>query len=78
MIKSAARRRRRPADVNTINIADPEQIRYWCRIFGCTQSELLAAVKILGPARMDVEKYVKRRAANQATVSARRRERSSQ
>lgn len=78
MIKSSARRRRRPVDVNTINIADPEQIRYWCRLFGCTQSVLLAAVKILGPARMDVEKYVKRRAANQASVSGRKRERSSQ
>jgi hypothetical protein len=32
---------------------------------------LLAAVKVLGPARIDVEKYVKRRAANQSSLSAR-------
>jgi hypothetical protein len=71
--KSVARKRRRPADVNTINVADPEQIRYWCRLFGCTQSDLLAAVKILGPARIDVEKYVKSRAANQASATLRTR-----
>ena len=76
MIKSVARRRRQPADVDTIDVADPAQVRYWCRLFGCTQSDLLAAVKILGPARTDVEKYVKRRAANQASISLRKRQRS--
>ena len=58
------RRRRRPQDLTTINVANSEQVRYWCRLFNCTQSDLLAAVKILGPARIDVEKYVTRRAAN--------------
>ena len=58
------RRRRRPQDLTTINVANSEQVRYWCRLFNCTQSDLLAAVKILGPARMDVEKYVTSRAAN--------------
>ncbi len=58
------RRRRRPDDPNKINVADSEQVRYWCRLFNCTQSDLRAAVKILGPARIDVEKYVTRHAAN--------------
>lgn len=58
------RRRRRPQDLTTINVANSEQVRYWCRLFNCTQSDLLAAVKILGPARIDVEKYVTSRAAN--------------
>ena len=47
-----------------INIADSDDVRYWCRKFGCAQSDLLAAVKVLGPVALDVAKYVKRRAAN--------------
>lgn len=47
-----------------INVADPNDVRYWCRELGCAQSDLLAAVKILGPVAVDVAKYVKRRAAN--------------
>ena len=47
-----------------INIADSDDVRYWCREFGCAQSDLLAAVKVLGPVALDVAKYVKRRAAN--------------
>ena len=47
-----------------INVADPNEVRYWCRELGCAQSDLLAAVKILGPVALDVAKYVKRRAAN--------------
>jgi hypothetical protein len=47
-----------------INIADSDDVRYWCRKFRCSQSDLLAAVKVLGPVALDVAKYVKRRAAN--------------
>jgi len=47
-----------------IDVADPNDIRYWCRELGCAQSDLLAAVKVLGPVALDVAKYVKRRAAN--------------
>ena len=47
-----------------INVADPNDVRYWCRELGCAQSDLLAAVKILGPVALDVAKYVRRRAAN--------------
>jgi hypothetical protein len=47
-----------------INVADSSDVRYWCRKLGCAQSDLLAAVKILGPVALDVAKYVKRRAAN--------------
>ena len=47
-----------------INVADSNDIRYWCRKLRCTQSDLLEAVKILGPVALDVAKYVKRRAAN--------------
>jgi hypothetical protein len=47
-----------------INVADSNDVRYWCRKLGCAQSDLLAAVKVLGPVALDVAKYVKRRAAN--------------
>ena len=47
-----------------INVTDSSDVRYWCRKLGCAQSDLLAAVKVLGPVALDVAKYVKRRAAN--------------
>jgi hypothetical protein len=47
-----------------IDVQDSSDVRYWCRKFGCAQSDLLAAVKVLGPVALDVAKYVKRRAAN--------------
>ena len=46
-----------------ININDPKEIRYWCRKLRCRQSDLIAAVTVLGPAVADVEKYVRRRTA---------------
>ena len=48
-----------------IDVGDSNDVRYWCRKLGCAQSDLLAAVKVLGPVAHDVAKYVKRRAANQ-------------
>lgn len=53
----------KPLD-SQINVADSSDVRYWCRKLGCAQSDLLAAVKVLGPVALDVAKYVKRRAAN--------------
>jgi hypothetical protein len=47
-----------------IDIATPEQVRYWCKQFACTQSNLRAAVKIVGPVVADVKKCLKRRSAN--------------
>ena len=50
----------KPLD-SQINVADSSDVRYWCRKLGCAQSDLLAAVKVLGPVALDVAKYVRRR-----------------
>jgi hypothetical protein len=51
-------------DQEWINVCDSQAVRYWCRKLACTQSDLRAAVKWLGPVPTVVEKYLKRRAAN--------------
>lgn len=59
--------KRVPASRALINVGDSRDVRYWCRKLACTQSDLRAAVKVLGPVPSDVEKYLKRRAANDST-----------
>jgi len=44
-----------------IDLDSWRDVRYWSRKFGCTQSVLRAAVKVLGPRVKDVEPYVKQR-----------------
>jgi len=51
-----------------IDIDDSRAIRYWCRRLRCRQSDLIAAVIVLGPALAGVEKYVRRRAAIAGSV----------
>ena len=59
--------KRVPAGQVLINVDDSRDVRYWCRKLACTQSNLRAAVKVLGPIPSDVAKYLKRRAANDST-----------
>jgi hypothetical protein len=56
--------KRVPIDPARIDIDDSSEVRYWCRKFGCTQSDLRAAVKVLGPSPTEVQKYLKQGAAN--------------
>jgi hypothetical protein len=63
MARHQAAKTIKPDDAQ-IDVQDSNDVRYWCRRLGCAQSDLLAAVKILGPVAYDVAKYVKRRAAN--------------
>jgi hypothetical protein len=53
-----------PADLTRIRLDDSRDVRYWCRRLACTQSELRAAVRVLGPVPTDVERFLKRQAAN--------------
>jgi hypothetical protein len=53
-----------PADLTRIRLDDSRDVRYWCRRLSCTQSELRAAVRVLGPVPTDVERFLKRQAAN--------------
>jgi hypothetical protein len=55
--REATKRRR-------INLGDAMDVRYWCERFGCTQSDLRAAVKLLGGEPSKVEQYLLREAAN--------------
>ncbi len=45
-----------------IDINDSKAIRYWCRRLRCRQSDLIAAVIVLGPSVAGVERYVRRAA----------------
>jgi len=58
MAKTAAKYAPRGSD-----ISDSRAIRYWCRRLRCRQSDLIAAVIVLGPAVAGVERHLGRRAA---------------
>ena len=49
------------ADKKRINLLNEEDVRKWCETFGCTPTELQAAVQAVGPMALDVEAYLKRR-----------------
>ena len=38
----------RPHDAKRIDIHDPDEVRNWCKLLGCTAQELKAAVKAVG------------------------------
>lgn len=39
---------RGPADRSRVNVHEPWEVRWWCREFGCTESQLRAAVQAVG------------------------------
>jgi hypothetical protein len=51
----------RPQDSSRINIHEPYEVQYWSTKFGCTKSQLEAAVKAVGVSATAVEKYLKNR-----------------
>lgn len=42
----------------TINVNEPQDVRYWTERLGCTPSALREAVDEVGPAVEDVEEYL--------------------
>lgn len=42
----------------TIDISEPQQVRYWTERLGCTPSALREAVDEVGPALDDIEEYL--------------------
>ena len=48
-----------------IDINDSKAIRYWCRRLRCRQSDLIAAVIVLGPGVAGVERSVEARCDSQ-------------
>jgi len=50
---------RGPADRDRVNVNEDWEMRYWTGRFACTDEELKAAVRAVGPMRDDVEAYLK-------------------
>lgn len=50
--------RRQPEDPQRININQPWEVEYWCDLLGCTESQLRAAVRAVGPMVKDVKAYL--------------------
>ena len=47
-----------PADGNKVNIHEPYEINYWCKKWGVTRDQLVAAVKAVGISKTAVAKYL--------------------
>lgn len=44
-----------PADRSRINVADPVEVRWWSKLFGCSSKQLLQAVSRAGDSAARVE-----------------------
>jgi len=49
----------RPEDASRISLTEPYEVNYWCARFGCTESELRAAVAKVGVSAKAVEKHIR-------------------
>ena len=52
-----------------INIRDKDEIEYRTKQYGCTQSQLLKAINVVGAMANQVEKYLKDKSAEQTNSS---------
>ncbi|MEP0367426.1 MAG: DUF3606 domain-containing protein [Cyclobacteriaceae bacterium] len=50
--------KRHPQDGKRIDINDPNEVRNWCKSFGCTEADLKAAVKAVGTSAQAVRKHL--------------------
>jgi hypothetical protein len=51
---------RGPRDRNRVDVNEEWELRYWCKKFGCTATELREAVKAAGTMADKVEAYLKK------------------
>lgn len=49
---------RGPKDQSRVNVNEPWEVRYWCTKFKCTEAQLKAAVKTVGPMAAAVAKQL--------------------
>jgi hypothetical protein len=49
-----------PFDTRQINLHDPLQTPYWCKLFAVTEAHLTSAVETVGRRAEDVKVYLKR------------------
>jgi len=47
-----------PRDTSTINIHEPQEVRYWTERLGCTPSALREAVDEVGSSINDIQEYL--------------------
>lgn len=52
---------RGPADRSRVNVNEDWERRYWCGQFGCTESQLRAAVQAVGPMAEKVKAHLAKR-----------------
>ena len=50
-----------PRDALRVNLANADDVRYWCRKLGCTEHQLREAVGQVGPMPSNVEAFVTQR-----------------
>lgn len=51
-------KKKRPHDANRINLSQPHEVRYWCKRFDCSVSELQQAVDAVGDSAALVGAYL--------------------
>lgn len=47
-----------PADRSRVNVHETWEVRWWCKEFGCTEQQLIAAVKAVGVMAAAVRKHL--------------------
>ena len=50
--------KRRPQDASKISLTEKWGVEYWCKKFGCTETQLRAAVKAVGNGASAVQKHL--------------------
>jgi len=45
-------------DSKVVEIADGNQIRYWCHMLGCTEAQLRESVQAVGHSPADVRRFL--------------------
>ncbi len=53
--------KRGPADRDRVNVNETYEVRHWTEKFGCTETQLRAAVKAVGVMAKDVEAFLKKK-----------------
>ncbi len=51
-------RNRGPKDRARVNVNEAWEMTYWCKEFGCTESQLKVAVKAVGVMVVDVRRHL--------------------
>lgn len=52
--------KRRPQDSSRVNVHEEYEVNWWCDEFGCTKTQLIAAVNAVGVSVSKVREYLKK------------------